>query len=225
MSSASEPPYPPGRQAPPAALPARRARALPAALPPAESGDEVDGARSRAAVQRTPPDAAGPVASRRLPTACRGGPRDRDQFRQDLTGRQGGRRSRGRTSVQDGYGPGAFGGTAGAPGAVMPGGYPGAGPGYPGRSRATRDSSLAAQAVRQASTPRATPSHLRSGNRAATPGSVPLAGISTSRQPASPVRAAGPAAAGRRSRASRWRGLRWPRPWRLPQRLPASPAS
>ena len=51
MSSASEPPYPPGGQA---ALPARRARALPAAPRPDEAGgNEVDDATiPRSAVQR-----------------------------------------------------------------------------------------------------------------------------------------------------------------------------
>ena len=51
MSSASEPPYPPGGKA---ALPARRARALPAAPHPDEAGgNEVDDATiPRSAVQR-----------------------------------------------------------------------------------------------------------------------------------------------------------------------------
>src|ERR1700749_400988 len=54
MSSASEPPYPPGGQARPAALPARQARALPAAPRPDEAGgNEVDDATiPRSAVQR-----------------------------------------------------------------------------------------------------------------------------------------------------------------------------
>src|ERR1700758_846101 len=54
MSSASGPPYPPGpypsgRQAPPAALPGRRARALPAGSSPAEM--EGDGAGDAATPQ------------------------------------------------------------------------------------------------------------------------------------------------------------------------------
>ena len=53
MSPASEPPYPPGGQAPPAALPGRRARALPAAPLPDGAGDEVDDATiPRSAIQR-----------------------------------------------------------------------------------------------------------------------------------------------------------------------------
>src|ERR1700758_3146220 len=57
MSSASEPP---GRPAPPAALPGRRARALPAALPSAETGDEADGATiPQSAVQPTTQAGAG----------------------------------------------------------------------------------------------------------------------------------------------------------------------
>src|ERR1700743_3998056 len=56
MSTASEPPYPPGRHASPAAIPARRARALPAAPSPAGTGDdEADTTMPRAAIQWPPP--------------------------------------------------------------------------------------------------------------------------------------------------------------------------
>jgi hypothetical protein len=203
--SASEPPYPPGRQAPPAALPARPARALPAAPtapPPAGTGgDEVDDATiPRSAIQRTtqagasgpggqPGGYPGMTGGYAGQGNNAGGPQDAgDWFNRTTAPQTSGQGQPWQDFAaqggpgpatdfrQDGYGPGAFGGNAGAPGAGMPGGYPGVGPGYQGQQPGYQG--------QQPGGPRAALSHLRNGNRAATPGSVPPAGISTSRQPA-----------------------------------------
>src|ERR1700761_4084334 len=132
MSSASGPPYPPGpypsgRQAPPAALPGRRARALPAGSSPAEM--EGDGAGDAATPQ-------GPVSQ--AGQAGQNGPVGQPGGYQGMTmgGYPGG---------NPGYGgqqPGWPGGPAGfdqAPGgglpAQQPGGYAGQqfSAGYPGQ--------------------------------------------------------------------------------------------
>src|ERR1700742_4389957 len=60
MASASAPPYPPGRQGPPAALPAPRARALPPAPSSAGTGDdEPNDATLPGGIQRVAPAGAG----------------------------------------------------------------------------------------------------------------------------------------------------------------------
>ena len=164
MSSVSEPPYPPGRyphggQATPAALPARRARALPAAPSPSRTDDAADDTTipGSAILPTTQAGANGPVGQpggfQGTTTGGYAGPGSAADGSQEAGGwfartsapqhgNQGqgwqdfpGRAGSGNTADvrRDGYGPGGFGGNAGAPGAGMPGGYPGGGPGYPGQ--------------------------------------------------------------------------------------------
>src|SRR6185312_7984076 len=145
MSSASEPPYPPGRQGPQAALPARHARALPAAPSSADAGGDEADATLPGGIQRVTQAGAGGSASYQGMTAYPG--------QGNSPGHpQGGDEWFGRTNAPPAGQPGRAAATQ-VPGRVTR-----------DSSRPTRDSSRAAP---RASTPRAARSHFRS-RRAAT---------------------------------------------------------
>ena len=155
MSSGSEPPYPPGPyppggQAAPAALPGRRARALPAGSAPSETEDDARGDTTmpQAAPDRQhgPADYQGGTRSGYAgPGPVSGGQEAGTWFNRSASGAPGGYSDGGlgRPGQQPGGQPGGPGGQAGYPQAnggaglppQQPGGYAGQqfSPGYPGQ--------------------------------------------------------------------------------------------